>query len=282
MRLIRRSLLCFVVGVTAFGVAGWGFRPKPSAVAAVQGETSNLESPGEVGAANPPPPLPPVLQAAPEERSCLSRLPDWIEGTTERFVERRGELRLWLAHQPLSTTFWLGVDDGRQPILDWIPYPSQVAIRPTLFPCVGDPRDFPRVLPCQPTAAFARSGTGIIVVATELAPTSDLPEGVVAMIPDTSELFRTHVVARWCDTRNKSWRDIGARDFTDFDVTDESLVTLSMKGEDRLRESWPLPPRDPKWPALGVAAFFTAATWWLCARRYRRTLNRAAIPAVIA
>ena len=30
MRLFRRSLLCLVVGVTAFGTAGWGFRPRPS------------------------------------------------------------------------------------------------------------------------------------------------------------------------------------------------------------------------------------------------------------
>jgi hypothetical protein len=28
MRLFRRSLLCLVVGVTAFGAAGWGFRPR--------------------------------------------------------------------------------------------------------------------------------------------------------------------------------------------------------------------------------------------------------------
>jgi hypothetical protein len=30
MRLLRRSLLCLVVGVTAFGVAGWVLRPKPN------------------------------------------------------------------------------------------------------------------------------------------------------------------------------------------------------------------------------------------------------------
>jgi len=28
MRLFRRSLLCLVVGVTAFGVTGWGFRSR--------------------------------------------------------------------------------------------------------------------------------------------------------------------------------------------------------------------------------------------------------------
>ena len=30
MRLVRRSLLCLVVGVAAFGVAGWGFRRRAS------------------------------------------------------------------------------------------------------------------------------------------------------------------------------------------------------------------------------------------------------------
>src|SRR4051812_42993316 len=30
MRLFRRFLLCLVVGVTAFGAAGWGFRPRAS------------------------------------------------------------------------------------------------------------------------------------------------------------------------------------------------------------------------------------------------------------
>src|SRR4051794_13382577 len=30
MRLFHRSLLCLVVGVTAFGAAGWGLRPKAS------------------------------------------------------------------------------------------------------------------------------------------------------------------------------------------------------------------------------------------------------------
>src|SRR4051794_18685866 len=30
MRLVRRFLLCLVVGVTAFGVAGWLLRPEPT------------------------------------------------------------------------------------------------------------------------------------------------------------------------------------------------------------------------------------------------------------
>src|SRR3954469_17510635 len=30
MRLFRRTLLCLVVGVTAFGVSGWLLRPKPN------------------------------------------------------------------------------------------------------------------------------------------------------------------------------------------------------------------------------------------------------------
>jgi hypothetical protein len=148
-----------------------------------------------------------------------------------------------------------------------------------MFPCVGDPTYLPRMLPNQPAATLTPTSDGVIVLATELPLTSALPEGVVAMLPDDSDLFRSHTAARWCDLRNQRWTDIGARDFSDFDIVNGNLVTLSIAGEKRLQQSWPLPPRDPKWPALGVAALCTSATWWVCARRYRRRTRLASVGA---
>jgi hypothetical protein len=274
MRLFRRTLLCLVVGVTAFGAAGWGFRPKPTATEVVASDTLTrpIQALVRDEDTRPVPPQPLAIDPAlaSPSQSCLKRLPDWTEKTVEHLVEQRGGLRLWLAHPPLSTSLWIGVDDGRRPILGWTPYPVAVALRPFLFPCVADPTYLPRMIPGQPAASFAPNGHGIVEVATELPPSSALPDGVIAMLPDDSDLFRSHVAARWFDLQINRWFDAGARDFSDFDIVEANLVTLSITSERRLKQSWPLPPRDPKWPALGIGIACAAGTWWFFARRAAR------------
>src|SRR5688500_10003700 len=44
MRLFRRALLCLIIGITAFGVAGWAWRPRASWTVVVPMERGFVQS----------------------------------------------------------------------------------------------------------------------------------------------------------------------------------------------------------------------------------------------
>ena len=78
--------------------------------------------------------------------------------------------------------------------------------------------------------------------------------------------------AHWLDRQSGAWRAVGVgRTIRASAVRGDSFLTCTTSADGRsILQSWPLPPRDPKWPALGVAALCTVGTWWMCAGRYRR------------
>ena len=76
------------------------------------------------------------------------------------------------------------------------------------------------------------------------------------------------------------WLDVGCPDGDISTLVREGAFLCLRKTYDRtVLQSWPLPPRDPKWPALGVAALCMAGTWWMCAKRYRRRISLTSVGA---
>ena len=120
--------------------------------------------------------------------------------------------------------------------------------------------------------------TELLVVSVEPSLATMVPDAIIGWLPanwqDTQQ-FR----CRWHDWRANAWRDAGLPDtVTHWHVRTNALVTTSPIHEGLATlQSWPLPPRDPRPLALAIAALCTAATWWVCARRYRRRMQRAAV-----
>jgi hypothetical protein len=81
----------------------------------------------------------------------------------------------------------------------------------------------------------------------------------------------------WFDWRRNDRREIGcdSRSYSLAFHGDSMLTVHSDVDDEAILQSWPLPPRDPKWPALLIAIACAGGTWRLCDWRYRRRLKRA-------
>jgi len=104
-----------------------------------------------------------------------------------------------------------------------------------------------------------------------------LPEFLHGIVGTFFEIELVRDARYWHDGKSGAWRDIGCHGSDHTQIRENALLCIR-KSDDgrRILQSWPLPPRDPKWPALGVAALCVAATWWVCAKRYARRLRLAA------
>jgi hypothetical protein len=142
-------------------------------------------------------------------------------------------------------------------------------------------RKFPYPL-CEPAMSKGvRVSFAIVPGRTQLVATTEetplihsLPE---ALAERASESWRDpSTKTRWHDWSRGSWLDVGpTSNFEAKEVRHDMLLTLTWPNNGtQVVESWPLPPRDPKLPALGIAAGCMAGVWWVCARRYRKRLRR--------
>jgi len=153
---------------------------------------------------------------------------------------------------------------------DWhrIAFPD--GVRPMDVPFKGDA--------VATTVSFAESPR-TLVFQVEPREEGELPHSLLARWVPWLELESG---AFWLDSKTNAWRNVGCAPGIKAAMVHGAayLVTYVSPDGRSLLQSWPLPPRDPKWPALGVAALCTAGTWWACAKRYRRRMNRAATSAV--
>jgi hypothetical protein len=182
---------------------------------------------------------------------------------------------LWNTVDEDRSQFWFSIQNDEREVLPWRKFP---------FP----------IIPIEIGDVFYESyepgcrlipGMTAMIFSSKVRPVHDLlPEGWrwgewKYDAPATCYL--------WHDWKTNTWRDVGLRtDFTDLGDGFHDKVRIVRSNallavRDDLREgtiieSWPLPPRDPKWPALGVAALATAGTWWGCANRYARRMRAVA------
>src|SRR5262249_35444480 len=108
---------------------------------------------------------------------------------------------------------------------------------------------------------------------------NQLPERI-RQWPLFADLSGTSMHWRWHDWKRNIWRVIGADSSDSYPQLRSNALFLRARGSDgSVIESWPLPPRDPRPPAVAIAALCMAATWWLCAWRYRRRIRLASVAA---
>jgi hypothetical protein len=174
---------------------------------------------------------------------------------------------VWTALDKRNDSLWFSVERDGRTILPWraFPFPTQESLVPS--------QGF-REVPGRPE---------LVSKLDEPSVSSPFARMVHRINPTWGAENESTLKFRWHDWERNVWRDVGCPDGVgESRVRSNALLTTSRSRGTNLLQSWPLPPRDPKWPALGIAAACMAGTWWACARSYRRRVNRNATAAVTA
>jgi hypothetical protein len=111
----------------------------------------------------------------------------------------------------------------------------------------------------------------LISVAYEPSLEESLPQAIRNVGPARWKSPPGVRAVRWHDWKSNDWRLVESfANSTGVHLAHRAVLTHTWPEEgESVLQSWPLPPRDPKWPALCVAVLCSAATWWVFARRYR-------------
>lgn len=171
--------------------------------------------------------------------------------------------RVWVAigFESGQTEFCVGDDQGRTGA--WKTVPFQVALGDTFGYGDGATQD------CAFAVVPARNQSVCMTIDPTIA--SILPKSLSSGLP-ADWRAQKRINTRWHDWISDEWRNVGS-------PTDEVLCQLRPNAyitrktswdddESTLQlQSWPLPPRDPKWLAAAVAGLSFLATWRLCSRR---------------
>ena len=119
----------------------------------------------------------------------------------------------------------------------------------------------------------------IVFITLEPSIAMSVPDGLQGLLPHRWNGQNTSRTI-WYDWSQMASREVGCGPQENlFQLRPDAYISWIDTFNGLELRSWPLPPRDPKWPALGVAALCTAAAWWVCARRYRRRTRLASVGA---
>jgi len=118
----------------------------------------------------------------------------------------------------------------------------------------------------------------MIVCTMEESLRSSLPETVNSLLPVKWGNRKSVMRSRWHDWESGEWRLVGCPDdMVDAQVRSNALLSISGSGgQNPILQSWPLPPRDPKGPALSAAVAASFGVWMYCRWWARRKLAAAA------
>jgi hypothetical protein len=175
-----------------------------------------------------------------------------------------GDVVVWTDRADESSPRWFMVTQNRRTLAPWRRYPF------TALSVNGID------IGLAPFPSYAVPGSNEIIFWSD-EPTlwSLLPSGF--RIANSSGLGGRGVEERlrWHNWETNEWRDVGCcGDVEDIQIRPNALIAVVKEdnGARTLLQSWPLPPRDPKWPAAGMAALSFAGAWGLCARRAKKKM----------
>ena len=195
--------------------------------------------------------------------------PTGIEESTGKAIEEPeddGPLVVWTDRtkkdEPIFT-----VTQNRRTIVPWRRFPFAANLG------LGWKLDWveshPKILPTPESSA-------LVFVSNEPTLWSLLPSGFQKSNPgglgSADGEFEDRI--RWHEWNRNEWRDVGfLGQVESIQVRPHAVITLTSVGQGNPTiQSWPLPPRDPKWLAAGMAALSFGGVWWLCARQAKRKL----------
>jgi len=174
---------------------------------------------------------------------------------------------VWIFEAPNETWFRVAArDDAKAP---WRKVPYEVGEATKLG------RQVKGAAPEPPRIEMIPERTEIVWTNREPPLTSVIPQPVRRFAPTSWQNDQPVLKHRWHDWNTGEWRDAGGpQDVVARQMRPHSMLTLSQNTSGAVTlQSWPLPPRDPKWPAAGAGAAAFGVTWLFCRRRARRKLT---------
>jgi len=174
---------------------------------------------------------------------------------------------VWIFEAPNET--WFRVEAERDAKAPWRKVPFVVGEATKLG------RQVKGAAPESPPIAMIPERTELVWTNREPPLTSMIPQPVRRFAPTSWQNDQAVLKHRWHDWNTGEWRDAGApQDVVARQMRPHSMLTLSQNASGAVMlQSWPLPPRDPKWPAAGAGAAAFGLTWLICRLRAKRKLT---------
>jgi hypothetical protein len=180
-----------------------------------------------------------------------------------------GERTLWTTIDNERDQFWYSIQDGESAILPWRRFP---------FPIPTIEHGEVVFMSYEPECFIVPKSTGLIFISNDAPVYRALPKRFRQWTSEKWNYDFPDRIVRWHDWKSNSWRDVGAPTDQDQRFYDKTmkilpnafLMTRDSGGYRTTLQSWPLPPRDPKWPAAAIGVASAAVVWWLGAKRAAR------------
>ena len=188
-------------------------------------------------------------------------------------VDAYGDDEVWATHDSgEDMQIWFTIRGRGRPLNAWRKYP---------FPIPSSQRSGCVVSTFGPAFQFVPGRTDLVAACSDLPLAAAIPEGLRRYAPKDWDYSRPEPNYRWHQWEKDEWREVGCHaGVRSTHVLSNAYLTVTQSEDSQAYvSSWPLPPRDPKPPALAIAALCMAGTWWLCAWRYRRRTRLASVDA---
>jgi len=210
-----------------------------------------------------------------DPHQVLSDPPNAGEGTVLACDPRPDGYQLWVAERSKPFSLWWCLQRYGRVLAPWRQWPFSG--QESRFGVHG----YPMGVHVSARASILSPPNQLLFETDEAAPASVIPTTIRDWIPNALRMPWSVRRFRWHNWATGEWRDVGYDTYYGHLYwTENAFIGAGVKDGQLTIESWPLPPRDPKPPALAIAALCMGGAWWLCAWRYRRRKRLAAVGAV--
>lgn len=188
---------------------------------------------------------------------------DWLPAKLDRvtpdsafeLLENDGPLRIWTDWTKDEKSVFM-LTQNRRTILPWQRFLIDDGGRDWNL---GHAHPFAYVLP---------KSNALLFLSRESSLWSLLPSSIQECITANGGHGEDRI--RWHDWKLHEWRDVGcAGDVEGIQIRPNAMMAVMKTdaGARTLLQSWPLPPRDPKWPAAATGVLSFLGLWWALKKR---------------